>query len=101
METGIGDFVKGKYKPGLEGHETPGSSAMTQLNVPCFQVFDGRNGLPSDPCRRAGFSVEAVTIVVPYPAGGSSDATSRALAQKLSERGGSRWSSTTGPARPP
>ena len=37
---------------------------------------------------RGPFRPKPVTIVVPYPAGGSSDATSRALAQKLSETWG-------------
>ena len=32
-----------------------------------------------------GFPAKPVTIVVPYPAGGSSDATTRAIAQKLSD----------------
>jgi tripartite-type tricarboxylate transporter receptor subunit TctC len=41
--------------------------------------------LPATTVLAQAFPGKPVTLVVPYPAGGSSDATTRALAQKLSE----------------
>jgi len=48
---------------------------------------------------RSALPVESREIIVPFPPGGSADASARIVAEKTGENGSSRCSSRTSPAR--